>query len=320
MKLEEYYRCSLDSNGFQRIENDGRYPPAGELYRVPPWGEGCYWLYFYRDLFDIKIHDFSFKEDTVYEIHAGEYPECLNIAYYLSVSGEELMPYRRLSAGCVKTFFGGSSGLKYAFHKGIPLRSIGIEIFPAYYQRQLRSAHPEAYQDPAKAFHCFDQAEDFPEMAALLRQIWSFRGEGLSAELFYEAKVSEMLSLMLDYKPEPPAPERAISEQDRQLIANVATYIQDHCSMSLPLEHLARIACMGTTKLKATFKAVYHMTITQYIRQRRLSQAEALLTATDFSIDQVAAAVGYRNAGRFAAIFKENCGLYPAEYRKAARR
>ena len=31
------------------------------------------------------------------------------------------------------------------------------------------------------------------------------------------------------------------------------------------------------------------------------------------------AAVGYRSDGRFAALPKENCGLYPAEYRQMAR-
>ena len=49
------------------------------------------------------------------------------------------------------------------------------------------------------------------------------------------------------------------------------------------------------------------ITITEYIRQRRLSHAEMLL------------AVGYRSDGRFAALPKENCGLYPAEYRQMAR-
>ena len=61
------------------------------------------------------------------------------------------------------------------------------------------------------------------------------------------------------------------------------------------------------------------MTIAEYIRQRRLSHAEMLLATTDFSIAQAAAAVGYRSDRRFAALFKENCGLYPAEYRQMAR-
>lgn len=49
------------------------------------------------------------------------------------------------------------------------------------------------------------------------------------------------------------------------------------------------------------------------------SHAEMLLATTDFFIAQVAAAVGYRSEGRFAALPKENCGLYPAEYRQMAR-
>ena len=61
------------------------------------------------------------------------------------------------------------------------------------------------------------------------------------------------------------------------------------------------------------------MTIAEYIRQRRLSHAEMLLATADFSIAQAAAAVGYRSDGRFSALFKENCGLCPAEYRQMAR-
>lgn len=50
------------------------------------------------------------------------------------------------------------------------------------------------------------------------------------------------------------------------------------------------------------------MAITEYIRQRRMSHAEMLLATTDFSIAQVAAAVGYRSDGRFAALPKKTAG------------
>ena len=40
---------------------------------------------------------------------------------------------------------------------------------------------------------------------------------------------------------------------------------------------LTQIACMGTTKLKSCFKKYYDCTITEYIQQRRMSQAEYLL-------------------------------------------
>ena len=67
-------------------------------------------------------------------------------------------------------------------------------------------------------------------------------------------------------------------------------------------------------------KEVYGVSITEYIQQRRLSHAETLLSLTDFTIEQVAAAVGYNNAGRFASMFKKSTGVYPAEYRKMAQK
>ena len=48
---------------------------------------------------------------------------------------------------------------------------------------------------------------------------------------------------------------------------------------------------MGRTKLKLAFKEVYGVSITEYIQQRRLSHAETLLSLSDFTIEQVAAAV-----------------------------
>ena len=65
-------------------------------------------------------------------------PECLSITRYDSISGEELSPYRRLSAGCIKTFIGGYTPYKALIHKNIPIRSIGIEIAPAYYGDYLK--------------------------------------------------------------------------------------------------------------------------------------------------------------------------------------
>ena len=77
---------------------------------------------------------------------------------------------------------------------------------------------------------------------------------------------------------------------------------------------------MGTTKLKSSFKQQYGCTISEYIRQRRLSHAEMLLVSTDFTMVQIAKTIGYSNPGRFAHDFKQSTGLLPAEYRKVAQK
>lgn len=96
-------------------------------------------------------------------------------------------------------------------------------------------------------------------MIYLLNQMKNYRGEGITAKLFYEGKVAEAVSL----------------------------YINDHFSLKLSLEQLARIACMGTTKLKKLFKQVHGCTISEYIQQRRMSHAESLLATTDLTVEQI---------------------------------
>ena len=269
-------------------------------------------------MFDIKIHDFYFFEDHFISLTT---PKCLSITYYDSVSGEELTPYRRLTAGCVKTFHGGHALYQSIMHKNIPIRSVGIEVFPAYYEKYLRESYPDDYLPPNEAFRRIGQTLDFPEMSRLLRQVWEYNGEGIPAKLFYEAKVAEAVSLVYEHgKHSQNILSAKISKQDRDALCNVTSYIHDHFNSAPPLDTLARIACMGTTKLKTSFKHVYQRTISEYIQERRMSHAEMLLSSTDLTVDQVASAVGYSNAGRFAANFKNNTGLFPSEYRKMACR
>lgn len=319
MEISDFYREWLTTNGFVEIKPSPKFSPAGKLYLAPK-GVACgyYWVYGEKNLFDIKIHDFYFFKDSFISLNT---PECLSITYYNSVSGEELNPYRRLIAGCVKTFHGGHEAYTAIMHKNIPIRSVGIEVFPAYYEKYLRESYPDDYLPPHDAFSRVGQTLDFPEMSHLLRRVWNYKGEGIPAKLFYEAKVAEAVSLVYEHgKSNKNDLCAKISKQDMDALNNVTSYINDHFNAELPLATLARIACMGTTKLKTSFKHIYHCTISEYIQQRRMSHAEMLLTSTDLTIDHVALAVGYSNAGRFAANFKNNTGLFPAEYRKMAHR
>lgn len=92
---------------------------------------------------------------------------------------------------------------------------------------------------------------------------------------------------------------------------DVTAYINDHCALELPQERLAKIACMGGTKLKSCFRQYHGCTITEYIQQRRMSRGEQLLSETDLPIGQIARSVGYRSASRFAELFRESTGLTP---------
>jgi AraC-like DNA-binding protein len=317
--VDDYYRPLFEDTMFIKSDNTGEFPPLGSCwYLSETMGSGRYWIYNSKRHFNIKIHDFWFKEDNVIDMTI---PECLSSTYYESISGEELNPYRRLIPNVVKNFLGGYKPFKAVIHKNIPIRSIGIEWEPEYYENYLKKSYPKEYSTPQDAFRCVDETSNFPEMVFLLNQIKKYRGEGLSAQLYYEAKAAEALSLIYGRQRKIQKQKKpSLSDMDKEMIWGVTTYINDHYADQLSLKHLAKIACMGTTKLKSCFKIMHNCTIGDYIQIRRIGQAEHLLTYTDLNIGQVANAVGYSNPGRFAELFRKSTGILPGEYIKIARR
>lgn len=294
------------------------YGKEGCCWRINPrLGEGHYWIYYHKDLFSINVHDFFFHDDIVLEF---ECPECISVSKYDSISGEELTPYRHLQSGIIKTFIGGGV-YKCLMHKNIPIKAIGIEILPAYYDKYLEEQYPAETVGLKDAFTYIDQTNNFPEMARLLTQVQTYRGEGISAKLFYESKVSEAVSLVLErHKKALEIEKTPLSKQDRDALIVVAAFINDHYSSDISLEELSHIACMSVSKLKSTFKRMYGSSITEFIQARRMGQAEHLLTATDLTIGQVARSVGYTSASRFSVLFKKSSGLLPLEFRKLSKK
>ncbi len=313
------YNTLLTESSFTPIPNCEQFSPAGNSWQLSPeLGGGHYWLYAQKDLFDIKIHDFYFHNDFVLNF---DIPEGISITRYDSISGEELNPYRRLSAGSIQTIVGGKQNYKAIIHKRIPIRSVGIEIFPAYYEDYLKKQYPDAYFDLPAAFQCVDQAADFPAMSKLLFEIENYRGEGVAAALFYEAKVTEAVALVVDNQKKQAAKNaHPLSKEDIAGLRDVMSYIADHYTFDIPLERLASIACMSTSKLKTCFKRHTGCTVTEYIQGRRMSHAEHLLIDTDFTMGQIAQMIGYSTSSRFAELFKKSTGILPIEYRKIARK
>ena len=317
--LKDYYCPLLEQNNFIPIPCPDKFSPAGQCWEIAPAvGGGYYWVYAKQDLFDVKIHDFYFNDDCCLDMSI---PECISIQRYDSISGEELNPYRRLSAGDIQTIVGGKQRYRALIHKRIPIHSVGIEILPAYYEDFLKKQYPDDYFNLPAAFQSVDQAADFPAMSKLLFEVESYRGDGMAAALFYEAKVTEAIALVVDaWKRQWQKPARPLSAEDAESLQNVVSYIADHYAFDIPLERLANIACMSETKLKSCFKRQFGCSVTQYIQGRRMSQAEHLLIDTDFTMGQIAQMIGYTTSSRFAELFKKNTGILPIEYRRLARK
>lgn len=314
--IDDFYENEFNKRGFILEDKSHDFNKAGTLWKLnEDIGQGYYWIYSQNNLFDIKIHDFYLNKDSIFTF---ELPECLSITQYESISGEELSPYRRLEAGAIQTFIGGYQPYKVLIHKNIPICSIGIEIMPEYYENYLKKQFPEESLNPIETFQFIDKTFDFPEMKKVLYQIKNYRGKGLAAKLFYEGKVNEAMSMIIEYKRKNNTHDtnQKLTLNDIEQLKTLTAYINDHYASTMTIDELSKIACMSRAKLQRVFKTYHLMTITEYIQQRRMSHAEYLLVHTDMSIGQIAESVGYLKASRFSELFKKSTGLLPHEYRK----
>ena len=92
----------------------------------------------------------------------------------------------------------------------------------------------------------------------------------------------------------------------------VADYLDHHYSFPVSLEQLSKIAYMGTTKLKTTFRELFGCNISDYIIRKRMEQAQHLLIGTELSIAEIAQAVGYERL----IVFQGNSNGQPDCYQE----
>ena len=290
--------------------------PAGQCFEPDPSdGEGYYWYYEKPGFYAVAIMDLTPKEDFIMEYRQSDY---LSVNYYDTVSAEELLPYKRLAANCIRGHVSHGDLFRARYHKNMPIRGTEVMMMPGFYHDYLQQEYPGEFSDPEQAFISIDGTIDFPELILLMKQIGKFKGSSMATDLYYTGKVAEALSLIIQRSRQ--SQNRPVntdlSQQDRINLDAVKSYIEDHFAFDIKAEQLSAIACMGQTKLRTCFKQAYGVTITEYIRNRRLAYAEYLLIKTDFNITQIAEAVGYHHSGRFSGLFKKNTGLFPKEYRK----
>lgn len=314
--MGELHSPCLIETGFCLDGENGQQDREGACYTLSPEkGKGYFWVYACENMFSVSVMDAVYYEDLFIEYRQPKY---LNVNCFDSVSGEEIRPYKRLSCNCVKGHISNNDLYQAIYHKNIPIRSTAIAIMPDYYEDYLNTKYPGGYKNPRSAFISVDGRMDFPELIFLLRQVRNFQGTGISAKLYYEGKVAEALSLIIEKtsKEKSSSQVKGISAQDLENLTYVTAYIDDHFTLDIHRDQLARIACMGLTKLSYTFKEVCKCTIGEYIQNKKMGHAEHLLANTDMSINQIAQLVGYKDASRFSELFCKSTGLLPNDYRK----
>ncbi len=103
-------------------------------------------------------------------------------------------------------------------------------------------------------------------------------------------------------------------------ISRVLAYIHANLSSTLSLEDIAKQSCWSRWQLQRVFQAETGLTVANYVRELKLSQAaEELLDSKERVID-IALGLGFNSEISFSRSFKQMFGANPSQYRKAGKR
>jgi AraC-like DNA-binding protein len=96
---------------------------------------------------------------------------------------------------------------------------------------------------------------------------------------------------------------------------NLKDIVQTHLYSDMSIAELAILAGQSLSSFKREFQKNYNDTPANYIRTKRLNEAQKLLQISTLSISEICYQVGFNDLSHFSKVFKKGIGISPIEYR-----
>lgn len=103
-------------------------------------------------------------------------------------------------------------------------------------------------------------------------------------------------------------------------INNAIEYIEDNLGSNISIDEIAKVAFTSRYHFQRMFHALTGVTLTEYIRNRRLTLAGEELSSKDVKIIDVAAKYGYESPDAFTKAFQRLHGSTPSTIKKGNER
>lgn len=100
------------------------------------------------------------------------------------------------------------------------------------------------------------------------------------------------------------------------LLNNTLEYIERNLDVSLNIDDISKVACLSRYHFQRIFHVLTGFTVTQYIRNRRLTLAAEELITTDKRVTDIALKYGYESPEAFTKAFKRLHGISPSALKK----
>jgi AraC-like DNA-binding protein len=107
------------------------------------------------------------------------------------------------------------------------------------------------------------------------------------------------------------------NEDDLSLIREVESYISEYyCSDTFTVDSILKKTYTSYHKLNFLFKSIHGMTISEYIRNKRIEKSREMIADNVKSISQIAYEIGYSSISNYILAFKKIYRITPGKYKK----
>lgn len=241
-------------------------------------------------------------------------------AHHRFAAGEGRFCFAELTIGLVLLAQPGHWGAYDSDRaRELPLQPGSGWIFPSGLEGRCSWKGPQAIINvslPGKLFAEMDKITDHsvglldPLTAELIFALHAAEAEGPA---LYRESLTVTLAAQLAHR-------RFFADRDRGQdvrITRARAFIEAHLAEDLSLDRLAGIAGMSPYHFLRRFKAATGSPPHAYLTQRRLVCAREMIETTRRPIADIAWSLGYKDASRFAALFKRQFGAAPGTFRSA---
>jgi AraC-like DNA-binding protein len=113
------------------------------------------------------------------------------------------------------------------------------------------------------------------------------------------------------------SPDTIGNEDDLSLIKEVESYISEYyCSDTFTVDSILKKTYTSYHKLNFLFKSMHGMTISEYIRNKRIEKSKEMIADNAKSISQIAYEIGYSSISNYILAFKKIYQITPGKYKK----
>jgi AraC-like DNA-binding protein len=254
-----------------------------------------------------------------------EKSDCLEVVFNLS-STRQIEETYTLTSGQHYLMGKHTQGGRFLEIAEDPIKAVDIHICPSLIESLLLEKRGEIWLEFSQILEEKDQfqmtlpQQITPQMKVALEQIFSCPFQGMTKQLYLEAKALELVALQIEmitqtqaFHPISSSCSCFLKGEDIDRIYAAKDILIRHWDNPPSLSELAQQVELNTRKLKTGFRQVFQTTAFGYLHQYRMEMAQQMLRENQ-PVGWVANAVGYASPTSFTAAFRRCFGMTPKAY------